>query len=274
MPISSREIVDGSVLRQIAEYPLPTTINKVTQNVYQINDKLLVIKELVDELETDEWIREFEVEFNSDVFKPFYSSHDFYIAFAYKSWGNTACLLTPKDVKSLLNLDEDEEDNEIQTLTIKSLGSEGFEVSNATTRKKLSRRIKKNDFPKNFLGNVPLEDEFDWLDDDEDEFDCLTDCEDESIDVSESIGRIKSVAITEGYEISEFGQQRFQIYTPTVHGIDFEARVVADYIQIHLYEKISAKYGKCVYSLRTNAGVDSFCDILKISKRIQAKTKK
>jgi hypothetical protein len=265
MPISPKEIVDGSILRQIAEYPLLTTINKVTQNVYQINDKLLIIKELNGEH------GEYEVEFDSEEFKPFYSNNDFYIALTYKSWGRGGFLLTPKDVKRLLNLDE--EDDKTQLLTIKSVDSGGFEVSNVTTRKKLSRRIEQDDFPRNFFGNVPFEDEFGWLD--EDEFDWLTDNEeDESIDVSESIERIKSAAITEGYEILQFGQQRFQIYTPTVHGIDFEVRVVANYIQIHLYEKISEKYGKCVYSLRTNAGVDSFCDILRISKRIQAKTKK
>ncbi len=244
-------------------------INKVTQNVYQINDKLLVIKELQNEIESDEWIGEFEVEFNSDDFKPFYSSHDFYIALAYKSWGNGACLLTPKDVKRLLNLDE--EDDETQTLTIKSVDSGGFEVSNVTTRKKLSRRIKNSDFPRNFLGNVPFEDEFDWLDDDEDELELQHD--NHQFDLNEAIENIKNCAIEENYEVTD-GHQNFEIYTNAVHGMAFHIKVSrVGYIQVHLYEKTSEQYGKCTYSLRDNDSVARFCDILRISKRIQARTR-
>lgn len=164
MPISNREIVEGAILRQIAEYPLLTTINKVTQNVYQINDKLLVIKELKGER------GEYEVEFDSKEFEPFYSSHDFYIALTYKSWGRGGFLLTPKDVKRLLSLEEGENP---QTLAIKSIDDEGYEIENLITQKKLNRRIANDDFPRNFFGTVTLsphiEDEFGWLEDDNEE---------------------------------------------------------------------------------------------------------
>jgi hypothetical protein len=271
MPISTREIVEGSVLRQIAEYPLPTTINKVTQNVYQINDKLLVIKELQDKVESDEWIGEFEVEFNSDDFKPFYSSHDFYIAFVYKSWGNAACLLTPKDVERLLNLDEDEEDDETQTLTVKSVGSGKFEVTNSTRRKRFNNVITNNHFPRNFFGNVPFEDEFDWLDDEDEDEDELQ-SNNHPFDLDEAIEIIKACASQENYEVTN-GTHSFEIYTKTVHGLAFLVKVITPYIQVHLYEKTSEQYGKCTYSLRDNDSVARFCDILRISKRIQARTR-
>ncbi len=59
MLILGQKIVEGSALRQIAEYPLATTINRITETVYQVNDKLLIIKELADKYDSNEWIGEF-----------------------------------------------------------------------------------------------------------------------------------------------------------------------------------------------------------------------
>jgi len=126
MLILGQKIVEGSALRQIAEYPLATTINRITETVYQVNDKLLIIKELADKYDSNEWI----VEFEPDDFKPFYSSHDFYIALLHKSWSNATCLLTPKDVKHFLDLDSENE--ETQTITVKSAICSGlFEVKSS-----------------------------------------------------------------------------------------------------------------------------------------------
>lgn len=278
MPISTREIVESSVLRQVAEYPLPTTINKVTQNVYQINDKLLIIKELKDEFETDEWIGEFEVEFNSDDFKPFYSNHDFYIALAYKSWGKAACLLTPKDVKRLLSLEEGES---LQTLTIKSIDDGGYEVENLITRKKLNHRIENRNFPRNFLGTVTLpphiEDEFE----EDENLNVVTDSSQintTKFDAAISIENIVDFARNQNFTVDKKGQERFEIYMTDASGNYTEYAVAflicisrARYIQVHLFETTSETYGKCVYSLRNIDDVDGFCEILKVSRDIQAR---
>ena len=152
MLILGQKIVEGSALRQIAEYPLATTINRITETVYQVNDKLLIIKELADKYDSNEWI----VEFEPDDFKPFYSSHDFYIALLHKSWSNATCLLTPKDVKHFLDLDSENE--ETQTLTVKSAICSGlFEVKSSKLGNGFSKTIVNNIFPRNLLGNETLE---------------------------------------------------------------------------------------------------------------------
>ncbi len=171
-------------LKEIADYPLSSKINKITDTAYQINDKLLLIKPLIESSQlVDEYVdhsneKESDgiktISFHYEDFRPFGLGlgNDWYVYVADEGVGGTyGFLLTPKNLKHLLYFPDVSgcylhSGHSVQDIQIEPLKNEGyfrrFKLSNLQLETKPSLILNAsnfpNCFPRDFMGNVKLDD--------------------------------------------------------------------------------------------------------------------
>ena len=151
MKIQEQDFYHGVVLKQIADHPTFTSINKIStkDGVYQINDNLriLIKYSTTDDSEWKFTFRENDLnELNNDLYTDKY-------CFILVCGGHTVCLLNRNDISELINL----ENNSTQWVSVTY--PDGGQMRVSGSQGDLSRLVPHNSFPRDMFDIVTKDNE-------------------------------------------------------------------------------------------------------------------